>query len=97
MWEIHEAFAGQMLANLNAMDSDWFATTYQGRSEKVGAPDMDKLNLWGGSLSIGHPFGATGKCTTLAVRAKHSFHLIDLFFFLGGGQLSESRCCEGAV
>lgn len=61
VWEIHEAFAGQMLANLKAMDSDWFAQTHQGRSEKIGAPDVDKLNLWGGSLSIGHPFGATGK------------------------------------
>jgi acetyl-CoA acetyltransferase len=30
------------------------------RSEKVGAIDMDKFNLWGGSLSIGHPFAATG-------------------------------------
>lgn len=64
VWEIHEAFAGQMLANLKAMDSDWFAKTYQGRSEKVGAPEMDKLNLWGGSLSIGHPFGATGQSAT---------------------------------
>ena len=42
------------------MDSDWFCKTYMGRSGKVGAPDMSKLNLWGGSLSIGHPFGATG-------------------------------------
>ncbi|KAK4302220.1 hypothetical protein Pmani_025670 [Petrolisthes manimaculis] len=60
VWEIHEAFAGQMLANLKAMDSDWFGESYMGRSGKVGAPPMDKLNLWGGSLSIGHPFGATG-------------------------------------
>lgn len=61
VWEVHEAFAGQILANMKAMDSDWFAKTYQGRSEKVGAPDMSKLNNWGGSLSIGHPFGATGE------------------------------------
>lgn len=60
VWEIHEAFAGQMLANMKAMDSDWFAQTYQGRSEKVGAPDLAKINTWGGSLSIGHPFAATG-------------------------------------
>ncbi|KAK8734336.1 hypothetical protein OTU49_006131 [Cherax quadricarinatus] len=60
VWEIHEAFAGQVLANFKAMDSDWFAKTYQGRSEKVGAPDPDKINTWGGSLSIGHPFAATG-------------------------------------
>lgn len=60
VWEFHEAFAGQILANLKAMDSDYFAKHYMGRSEKVGAPPMDKFNLWGGSLSIGHPFGATG-------------------------------------
>jgi len=69
VWEIHEAFAGQILANMKAMDSDWFAQTYQGRSEKVGAPDMSKLNNWGGSLSIGHPFGATG--VRLLMHAAH--------------------------
>ncbi|KAI8432540.1 hypothetical protein MSG28_013537 [Choristoneura fumiferana] len=59
-WEIHEAFAGQILANLKAMDSDWFGKTYLGRQGKVGSPDMSKWNNWGGSLSIGHPFAATG-------------------------------------
>lgn len=57
VFEVHEAFAGQILANLKAMDSDWFAQTYMGRKEKVGVPSMDKWNLWGGSLSVGHPFG----------------------------------------
>ncbi|XP_055339426.1 trifunctional enzyme subunit beta, mitochondrial-like [Paramacrobiotus metropolitanus] len=60
VFEFHEAFAGQILANVKAMDSDWFAQNYMGRSHKVGAPPMDKFNKWGGSLSIGHPFGATG-------------------------------------
>ncbi|CAH0403197.1 unnamed protein product [Chilo suppressalis] len=59
-WEIHEAFAGQILANLKALDSDWFSQTYLGRQSKVGNPDMKKWNAWGGSLSIGHPFAATG-------------------------------------
>lgn len=59
-WEVHEAFAGQILANLKAMDSDWFAKNYMGRSSKVGVPDLNKWNNWGGSLSIGHPFAATG-------------------------------------
>jgi len=59
-FEIHEAFAGQILANFKALDSDWFAQNYQGRKQKVGAPDINKVNNWGGSLSIGHPFGATG-------------------------------------
>eukprot|EP00794_Sanderia_malayensis_P004852 gene4852-5489_t len=60
VFEIHEAFAGQILANLKAMDSDWFAQNYMGRKEKVGSIPVEKMNTWGGSLSIGHPFGATG-------------------------------------
>lgn len=60
VWEIHEAFAGQILANLKALDSDLFAQNYLGRSLKVGIPDLNKWNAWGGSLSIGHPFAATG-------------------------------------
>ena len=75
VWEIHEAFAGkdlfvylstyirligQVLANLNALDSDAFCKEEFGRSAKHGRVPEDKLNLWGGSLSIGHPFGATG-------------------------------------
>uniref|UniRef100_A0A8C8SP56 Trifunctional enzyme subunit beta, mitochondrial n=1 Tax=Pelusios castaneus TaxID=367368 RepID=A0A8C8SP56_9SAUR len=60
VFEFHEAFAGQILANLKAMDSDWFAQNYMGRKSKVGAPPLEKFNSWGGSLSLGHPFGATG-------------------------------------
>lgn len=60
VWEFHEAFAGQILANLKALDSDYFSKNYLGKQTKVGAPDLDKFNAWGGSLSIGHPFGATG-------------------------------------
>uniref|UniRef100_A0A915CY20 acetyl-CoA C-acyltransferase n=1 Tax=Ditylenchus dipsaci TaxID=166011 RepID=A0A915CY20_9BILA len=60
VFEIHEAFAGQILANLNAMDSDWFCKTYMNRPAKFGRVPIEKMNLWGGSLSLGHPFGATG-------------------------------------
>ncbi|KAJ7341402.1 hypothetical protein JRQ81_005458 [Phrynocephalus forsythii] len=60
VFEFHEAFAGQILANMKAMDSDWFAQNYMGRSSKIGAPPLEKFNNWGGSLSLGHPFGATG-------------------------------------
>lgn len=60
VWEIHEAFAGQICANLRALDSDLFAQKYLNRSSKVGIPDLSKWNAWGGSLSIGHPFAATG-------------------------------------
>ncbi|MEJ1287239.1 hydroxyacyl-Coenzyme A dehydrogenase/3-ketoacyl-Coenzyme A thiolase/enoyl-Coenzyme A hydratase (trifunctional protein) beta subunit [Cricetulus griseus] len=59
-FEFHEAFSGQILANFKAMDSDWFAQNYMGRKTKVGSPPLEKFNIWGGSLSLGHPFGATG-------------------------------------
>ena len=51
------------------MDSDWCAKNVMGLNEKVGSVPMDKLNNWGGSLSIGHPFGATG--VRLAMHAAH--------------------------
>ncbi|MEM6804273.1 MAG: acetyl-CoA C-acyltransferase [Bacteroidota bacterium] len=58
--EFHEAFAGQILSNLRALADDEFAKEHLDREEAVGQVPMDKFNLWGGSLSIGHPFGATG-------------------------------------
>ncbi|XP_066482851.1 trifunctional enzyme subunit beta, mitochondrial isoform X1 [Tiliqua scincoides] len=72
VFEFHEAFAGQILANMKALDSDWFAQNYMGRKSKVGAPALEKFNNWGGSLSLGHPFGATGcrLVTTAAHRLK---------------------------
>lgn len=51
---------GQVLSNLNAMDSESFCKEELGRSSKLGRVPEEKLNLWGGSLSLGHPFGATG-------------------------------------
>ena len=58
--ELHEAFAGQVLANIKCLASDDFAKEKLGRTKAVGTIDYAKLNNWGGSLSIGHPFGATG-------------------------------------
>jgi acetyl-CoA acyltransferase len=64
VWEIHEAFAGQVLSNLNALNSKTFAKeNLKGgwtRGETVGEVPRDVLNTLGGSLSLGHPFGATG-------------------------------------
>ena len=58
--EIHEAFAGQVLANINCLESDEFAKTKLNQSEKTGLVERQKLNRWGVALAIGHPFGATG-------------------------------------
>ncbi len=60
LMEMHEAFAAQVLSNLRAMDSDAFAREELGRSSKVGHPPEDVINVMGGSIAIGHPFGATG-------------------------------------
>lgn len=59
MYEIHEAFAGQILSNLTAMNSTKFCRDTFG-TDKIGEVDMDRLNTKGGSLAVGHPFGATG-------------------------------------
>jgi acetyl-CoA acyltransferase len=60
LWEMHEAFAAQVLSNLQALDSDRFAREKLNRSGKVGVPPEDRINVMGGSIAIGHPFGATG-------------------------------------
>ncbi|GLD95415.1 hypothetical protein PINS_up004059 [Pythium insidiosum] len=59
-FEIHEAFAGQVLANLNALASEKACKELFGMDKAVGRVDRNKLNTWGGSLTLGHPFGATG-------------------------------------
>jgi acetyl-CoA acyltransferase len=73
VFEFHEAFAGQILTVLEALDSATFAKEKLDRDKKVGEIPMDKFNTWGGSLSLGHPFGATGTrlLTTAANRLKH--------------------------
>lgn len=53
--ELHEAFAAQVLANMAALSQPAF-----GGTDVLGELPMEKLNLWGGSLALGHPFGATG-------------------------------------
>lgn len=58
--DMHEAFAAQMLSNLQAFKSAEWAQQHLGRSEAIGEIAEDKLNLYGGSISLGHPFAATG-------------------------------------
>lgn len=57
--EMHEAFAAQVLSNLKGFESKEWAQR-AGVSEATGTVDRAKLNVMGGSVSIGHPFGATG-------------------------------------
>ncbi len=58
--DMHEAFAAQVLSNLQAFGSTEWAQRHLGRDGAIGAIDLDKLNLYGGSISLGHPFAATG-------------------------------------
>ena len=67
LMEMHEAFAAQVLSNLQALSSKQFARDELGRSDAVGHPDVDVINVMGGSLAIGHPFGATGGRITVTL------------------------------
>ncbi len=88
VFEYHEAFAGQILANLKCLNSDTFAQEKLRRSSKVGEIDMAKFNLWGGSLAIGHPFGATG--ARLVATAANRLHEED-------GQHALIAACAGGA
>lgn len=59
-YEIHEAFAGQVLCTLKAWESDDYCQKVIGLKKALGPVDRDKMNIKGGSLALGHPFGATG-------------------------------------
>lgn len=70
--DIHEAFAAQVLSVLKALESDTFARERLGRDKAVGAVDPTRFNLHGGSLALGHPFGATGaRMVTTVARELH--------------------------
>ncbi len=58
--DMHEAFAGQVLSNTQAWESDEFGKNELGRKGKLGTIDWAKFNVTGGSIAIGHPFAATG-------------------------------------
>lgn len=59
-YEIHEAFAAQVLATLKAWESPEFCRDVLGLPGPLGSIDRSKLNVKGGSVAIGHPFAATG-------------------------------------
>ena len=63
--ETHEAFAAQVLSNLKAFASRKFARDELGRSEPMGEIDLERWNVNGGSIALGHPFGATGARVTM--------------------------------
>jgi len=59
-YEIHEAFAAQVLCTLAAWESEEYCTGRLGLKSALGSVDRSKLNIKGSSLAVGHPFAATG-------------------------------------
>jgi acetyl-CoA C-acetyltransferase len=88
-YEIHEAFAGQVLCTLKAWNDDKFCRERVGLPGKLGEIDRSKMNLKGGSVALGHPFAATGG-RILATLAK----IIDQ---KGGGRGLVSICAAGGL
>lgn len=68
-YEIHEAFAAQVLCTLKAWEDPAYCKTVLGRDTPLGSIDRSKLNVEGSSLAVGHPFAATG-ARVLAVLSK---------------------------
>ena len=88
-YEIHEAFAAQVLCTLAAWESAGFCRDRLGRERPLGSIDRAKLNVNGSSLAVGHPFAATG-ARIVATLAK----LIDQ---RGGGRGLVSICTAGGM
>lgn len=81
IFEIHEAFASQVLSCLDCMESPVFCKEKLGLPEAFGSIPQNKLNVYGGSISIGHPFGATGarlvgNALRAATRAKSKYAVV---------------------
>ncbi len=87
--EINEAFAAQVLANARAFESTPFARDHLGRDAAIGALDMDRVNVNGGAIALGHPVGATGSrlvLTLLREMARRDVKRGLVTLCVGGGQ-----------
>jgi acetyl-CoA C-acetyltransferase len=88
-YEIHEAFAAQTLATLKAWESEKFCRERLGRDAPLGSIDRSRMNIKGGSVAIGHPFGATG--------ARIVGTLAKLLYEKGSGRGLISVCTAGGM
>ena len=87
--EINEAFAAQVLACVRAMGSDAWCQEHLGRTGAVGELDMDRLNVNGGAIALGHPVGATGSRLVLTLLHEMKRRDVDVAIAalcVGGGQ-----------
>jgi acetyl-CoA acyltransferase len=96
LMEMHEAFSAQVLSNLQALDSDEFARKELNRSAKIGIPDESRINVMGGSIAIGHPFGATGArlTTTLLNELKRQQKSLGLITVCAAGAMGFAMVVE---
>ena len=88
-YEIHEAFAAQVLCTLRAWESEDYCRQRLGRDAALGSIDPDKLNVHGSSLAVGHPFAATG--------ARLVATLAELLERKGSGRGLISICTAGGM
>ena len=86
-WEINEAFAAQVLACIEAWKSDEYCRTHLGLEAAAGALDMEKLNVDGGAVALGHPVGASG--------ARIVLHLLHVLKRTNGKRGIASICIGG--
>lgn len=86
IWEINEAFAGQVLACVEALASDEYCRTELGLDRAVGRIPDDKLNVDGGAIATGHPVGASGARVTL-----HALNALKR----AGGRYAVATLCIG--
>ncbi|HSW13966.1 MAG TPA: thiolase family protein [Solimonas sp.] len=98
VWELHEAFAAQILANQACLASTAFAAGRHGQPQAFGAIPEDRLNTWGGSLALGNPFAATGVrlLTTAARRLQQGRGRYAVVSSCAGGGLGAAILLENA-
>lgn len=95
--EMHEAFAAQVLSNLRGFESQAWAER-AGMTQPLGEVDRSRLNVMGGSISIGHPFGATGAriTTTLANELRRRNGQFGLMTLCAAGGMGFAMVLENA-
>jgi acetyl-CoA C-acetyltransferase len=90
LWEIHEAFSAQVLYQLKALESPAFLRDKAKVDAELGAVPRDRLNPNGGSVALGHPFGATGaRILSQAIK--------ELSAMPSGSRAIVSICADGGV
>ncbi|MEO1481237.1 MAG: acetyl-CoA C-acyltransferase FadI [Myxococcota bacterium] len=87
--DMHEAFAAQVGSNLDAFASSDWASKHLGWDSAIGAIDEERLNVYGGSISLGHPFAATG--------ARQALTMANELRRRGSGTALITQCAAGGL